>query len=162
MKEKSSRRLFSLAIAGAALALLVIVGARYFHGAHAHEHHGDDGEAALVLNEGRRWETDATLREGMERIRDLAASMRRVLSGQRLDPTQAAAVAQGVRDEISRMIALCKLAPKADAALHVLISDMLKGADGLARPETAVESLALMRHALEQYPRYFEHPGWKP
>src|SRR5688572_24079265 len=39
--------------------------------AHAHAHaHGEAG--VLTLNEGRRWETDAPLRLGMQRIQDAA------------------------------------------------------------------------------------------
>ena len=43
----------------------------HFHGQHAEGH--EHGETALTLNEGQRWETDVSLRTGMQRIRDAVA-----------------------------------------------------------------------------------------
>lgn len=126
---------------------------------HSHEHdHGDHATAAsLVLNAGKKWAIDAPLREGMQRIQLLAAPLR---AGQSLTPEQARAVATGVHGQIAYLIDNCKLEPQADAVLHVLIGDLMAGADALASAPSSARGGDLIRHALARYPRYFEHPGW--
>jgi len=74
------------------------------------------------------------------------------------DPVQARAIAAGVHEQLAYLVANCKLDPAADAVLHALLADLVKGADGLTVDGEA--GMALIRHALDQYPRYFDHPGW--
>ncbi|MCC7200711.1 MAG: DnrO protein, partial [Gammaproteobacteria bacterium] len=66
----------------------------------------------------------------------------------------------GVRDQIAFMVSNCKLEPKADAVLHVMIADLSTGADELASPATRPAGLQRIRKALQQYPEYFAPAGW--
>jgi hypothetical protein len=121
------------------------------HGAHDHS-----DNPALTLNDGKKWETDATLRRGMARIAALVAPLAAKREGERLDPIEAARLADGVRDEVNILVSNCRLEPRADAALHVLIGDMLAGADILSQPEPSIEGVRTISDALDLYPRYFE------
>lgn len=126
-----------------------------------HEHHGAHGEAAapqLVLNKGAKWQTDEALRTGMQRVRQ--AVERHAGHAHSIAPDKGAKLAADVQGGVAYMVENCKLAPEADAVLHVLIADMLKGADLLANPHHANEGLALVHGALEKYPAYFQHDGW--
>lgn len=149
-----------VALAMAALATLAALGGCAQPGSpavqgHDHDHDGHGGTTVPVLDDGRKWDTDGPLRNGMERIQALVAPL---APGQTPDPARAAAIAAGVQDQIAYLIANCKLDPAADAVLHALLADLVKGADALA--SDGKTGMALIGHALEQYPRYFDHPGW--
>jgi hypothetical protein len=122
----------------------------------AHGVHDHSDKPVLTLNDGKKWETDATLRRGMARIAALVAPLAAKMEGERLDPIEAARVADDVRDEVNILISNCRLEPRADAALHVLIGDMLAGADILSQPEPSIEGVRTISEALDLYPRYFE------
>lgn len=128
----------------------------------AHRAHDRPDKPALTLNDGKKWETDATLRRGMARIAALVAPLAAKREGERLDPIEAARVADGVRDEVNILVSNCRLEPKADAALHVLIGDMLAGADILSQPEPSIEGVRMISEALDFYPRYFEDADLAP
>lgn len=142
-----------LGIAGAAVVGLALHGRDRDE---AHRAHDRQGEAALTLNDVKKWATDATLRRGMARIAALVAPLAAKMEGERLDPIEAARLADGVRDEVNILISNCRLEPKADAALHVLIANMLAGADILSQPEPSIEGVRMISDVLDLYPRYFE------
>lgn len=140
-------------------ALLGLPGCSHFHEAHQHQHGADDSAAQLTLNNGKKWATDEPLRLGMSRIKALVDPVGDVTPDQSLDPAQAKAIAKGVERQVAFLVSNCKLEPKADAVLHVLIGDMLQGAQALAQPAPTGRGLVLIRRALERYPEYFEPAG---
>jgi len=64
---------------------------------------------------------------------------------------------------VAHAVEHCKLDAKADAMLHLLITDLLVGAEvmegkaGKPRHDGAVQVM----QALKSYGKYFRHPGWK-
>lgn len=148
----------ALAVAGVAVGLWT-----HFHGQHAAGHeHGEHGEAALSLNDGQRWETDLPLRTGMQRIRDAVAPVVHAQAAGRLSASDADRLVATVQENVNYLIANCKLAPKADATLHVIITDLLSGSGMLkAEPASPAGSLLVVQ-ALRRYADYFAHPDWQP
>lgn len=111
---------FALALAGPALAQTA-----------AHEHDAASPHA-LSLNQGRKWATDEPLRAGMGRIRGLVdARLGQAHAGQ-LGPAQYRELGAQVEAEVGRIVAECKLEPKADAMLHLVIADLGEGTDAMA------------------------------
>ena len=161
------------ALFGAGFLLLPILTGCDRHGESAHQdakhahteqasHHSHDSPAetaGLKLNAGAKWPIDAPLREGMQRIHNLIEA---TSADATLMPEQATATSNGVRQQVDYLIANCKLSAEADAVLHVLIAELLAGADALAKPESSAQGLDQIRQALAQYPRYFDHPDWPP
>ncbi len=92
----------------------------------------------------------------MGRIRDAVAA-----AGPAPSQEAAAALAQTVREQVSYLVANCKLKPRADAALHVLIADLLAGAESMVAAPSSGEGLERIGSVLRRYPEYFEHPGWQ-
>ena len=130
----------------------------HFHGDHGHDHHGD-ASVQLTLNQGQKWPTDEPLRTGMGEIRDLVTQA--TTNGvNHLNADQAGQLSQGVQEQVSFLINNCKLEPEADAALHVLIGEMLQGAEMLKDSSSMSQGLAILIHALDQYPLYFDHENW--
>jgi hypothetical protein len=160
----TTRRISITAPAAALLALVVgVTAATMPFPAHAQHDHGHDAQATagLVLNDGARWATDEPLRTGMQRIRNSAAPALAAEPGA-LSQKDAAALATAIREQVSYLVANCHLEPKADAVLHVLIAELLGGAGELERDPRSAGGLPRIAHALQQYPEYFDHPGWKP
>jgi len=131
--------------------------------AQGHSHSHDAAESAqLTLNNGRKWTTDDNLRQAMSRIRDaLAAELPAIHSG-KATAKQYRALAQKTDDQIAFMVKNCKLDPKADAMLHLVLADIIAGADAMKGKDSdeAHKGAAKIAHALDNYAAYFDHPGW--
>jgi len=144
----------------AALSALPVLEAR------AQEHdHGDEGGAqTLQLDHGNKWATDAPLREAMTAIRD-ALQVDHPAIHARTQPSAAyQALAQHIDAQIAHIVAHCKLPTDADANLHVLLAQIIGGADAMRESgdlEQARAGAVRVIQALNQYPQYFDHPGWK-
>lgn len=150
--------LTALVVAGVAVGLWT-----HFHGQHAAGHeHGEHGKAALTHNDGKRWETDLPLRTGMQRIRDAVAPVVLAQAAGRLTASDAERLATTIQENVNYLIANCKLAPKADATLHVIITDLLSGSGMLKAEPASSAGSSLLVHALSRYADYFAHPDWRP
>ncbi len=164
-------RQWSLAIlASCVSASLALTGCSTMHDMHSSdaelhppnaEHNEHSDHAALSLNEGNKWSTDEPLRKSMQAIDELMIPIQATAPDHLLDSKQGKAIALKVRQQVDYMITHCELEPKADAALHVLIGDLLVGANELQVPGTSPSGVSRIDQVLEQYPRYFEHPGWQ-
>jgi hypothetical protein len=132
-------------------------------GHHDHQHDGG-GVAKLTLNNGRKWSTDESLRQGMSRIRDtLEANLPAIHTG-KTSPAQFEALAKKVNGELAFIVKNCKLDPQADAMLHLVLADIIAGADGMAGKDKGLgrrEGALKIVQALESYAAYFDHPGWR-
>ncbi|MDH4234620.1 MAG: hypothetical protein OEV15_05755 [Gallionella sp.] len=132
---------------------------------HSHESHASHAQEApkLTLNNGKKWETDDNLRMAMSRIRDaLSAELPAIHSG-KATAAQYQALVQKTNDQIAFMVKNCKLEPKADAMLHLLLADIISGADAMAGKDigNARKGAEKIAGALDNYPTYFAHPGWQ-
>lgn len=131
----------------------------------AHQHEPGASPSTLRLNDGKKWATDAPLRQGMENIRAAMAAALPAVHANKLSSAKYNGLAKQVSNEVAGIVANCKLDPQADAQLHLIIADILGGVDAMQgktksikRQTGAVQVLG----ALEKYDTYFDHPGWKP
>lgn len=132
----------------------------------AHNHQHEHAVAAtLQLNAGQKWETDAALRQAMGNIRQAMAGSLHAIHENRLSKNGYAGLAKKVKNEVGNIVANCKLEPKADAQLHLIVAELLEGAGEMAgkvktgkRQDGAVRVIG----ALEKYGQYFADPGFKP
>ena len=135
----------------------------HFHRGHTAGHdHDEHGETALSLNDGKRWEADLPLRTGMQRIRDAVEPVVLAQTKGRVAAPDTERLAAAIQENVSYLFANCKLPPKADATLHVLITDLLSGSAMLKEDPNSRAGSALLVEALRKYPTYFDHPAWKP
>ncbi len=125
---------------------------------HAHQHHTN---AALQLNQGAKWQTDAPLRKGMQQILAEAMKAKPGFHDGNLTPAEAETLAHNIHVQVEYIINNCKLEPAADTTLHVLIGDLLQGAESMKKAPLSNEGLPKIIRALNTYPEYFDHPGWQ-
>jgi hypothetical protein len=151
MKQAAIALAFALAFAGPAAAA---------GDAHEHEHGHGAGEAKLVLDHGRKWQTDAPLRQGMENIRAVVARDVKAIHADKATPKQYEALADKVKGEVAYIVQNCKLPEDADAQLHLVIAELLAGADAM-KAERRREGVERVARALNKYGEFFNHPGWR-
>lgn len=129
-----------------------------------HHHHSAAAQQKLELNAGQKWETDAALRKGMTALRAaIAGALSAEHSGKAGVPTYEAA-AKKVNAQLAYIVANCKLDPKADAQLHVVLGDIMSGVETLEgkKPDQQRQAgLVATAQALNTYGDHFAHPGWK-
>jgi hypothetical protein len=119
----------------------------------------------LTLNQGRKWATDEPLRVGMGRIRGLVEPQLGAAHAGKLTPAQYRELATQVETEVGGIVANCKLEPKADAMLHLVIADIGAGTDTMAGKDAKTSpalGLVKVAQAVNQYGSHFDHPGFKP
>lgn len=163
MNSIRTLRTRALAMAAATAALAVATPAPAQHD-HAHEA-GTAAIANLRLDDGKRWPTDVSLREGMAKIHAAFAADHPAIHAGKETDAQYEALAARIETEVNTIVANCRLPPAADANLHYLIADLLQGV-GLMRGQDPGRSrhdgAALVHGALRAYPQYFDAPAGKP
>lgn len=129
--------------------------------AQEHSHEGGAGSLSeLTLNNGAKWQTDAPLRKGMEGIRhDLAAALPRIHDG-KLPAEGYGQLAEKVHGHVEYMVGNCKLPPEADAQLHLVLAQMMDGADAMKSGPDRTTGAVKIVQALDAYGRHFDHPAW--
>lgn len=136
-----------------AITVALAFGAPLAYGQAGHDHGHAASEAQLVLNQGKKWPTDAPLRQGMENIRTaLGGGMKY------------GALATKVSTEVAGIVQNCKLEPEADAQLHLVIADIMAGVEmleGKVKGETRRAGAERIARALDAYGEHFDHAGWK-
>jgi hypothetical protein len=148
--------------------LLLIAGLLTFPGMLAAETVNHDHDAAardkIELNAGKKWATDEPLRKGMTAIKALVGVAQPAAHAGKLTSVQYDALANDVNAQIAYMVQNCKLDPRADAQLHIVIGDIAMGTEtmqgkhpGKRRALGVVEVIT----ALNTYGEYFNHPGWQ-
>lgn len=157
-------------VAGISVVVLAVLG--YFAWTHlhhesAHDHasghdHASHAATALTLNAGKRWATDEPLRLGMQRIRDAVMPVLGGTGQPTVGAAQAKAMAESVQVQVNFLFQNCKLEPAADAALHVLITEILAGSAAVATDPASQTGPAQLLAALRKYPEHFDHPNWQP
>ena len=130
-----------------------------------HHHHDESSTAVqkLQLNAGKKWATDAALRQSMDEINQVMATALPLIHKERFTHSDYAALATTINQWIGYAIEHCKLEAKADAMLHLVIAELMAGAQIMEGKTAAArhDGAVRVRQALESYGKYFQHPNWK-
>ncbi len=149
-----------LSLSAAMLALPLMVQAAD----HSHHDHGASAPQSIQLNAGKKWATDDALRRGMGSIRTLAEKALPAAHAGKLTPAGYDALANDVNAQIAFVVENCKLDPKADAQLHIVIGDLTNGVEamqGKQPGQSRAMGVVEISRTLNTYGKYFNHPGWK-
>ncbi len=129
-----------------------------------HHHPHDEHPAELQLNAGKKWETDAPLRQSMTELRQLFASNLEGIHANEIALGGYHELARNTESAVSRIVAQCKLPPAADAQLHIIVAELLSGAEMMsdhANAGTAHKGAVKVIESLNRYGQYFNDPGFK-
>ena len=100
----------------------------------------------------------------MGEIRALLAPQLGPIHAGRLPSADYQALGAAVEQKVAAIVAECKLPPDADAMLHLIVADLVAGADIMqgktdGKPAEGAHKVVTAANA---YGRYFDHAGWKP
>jgi hypothetical protein len=133
---------------------------------HDHEHGASStAPSVLAFKQGKKWPTDASLRQGMSGIRDAMEEPMPAIYAGKADSVQFEIRAKRVNEQIAFMVQNCKLDKETDAMLHLVLAEIIAGAEAMEGKNKKLDrrgGAAKVMHALENYDRYFDHPGWRP
>jgi hypothetical protein len=116
------------------------------------------------LDHGKKWATDEPLRKNMNDIRTALVAKQEGIHKGTLKPEDYKVLGRLVEARVASIVAECKLSPAADANLHLIVAELIGGADamqGKSKATPAAGATQVVR-AVNDYGRYFNHPGWKP
>lgn len=146
------------------LVALALAAASTIQAAEAHHHHHGAGEPVkLQLNAGKKWATDEPLREAMNDINQAMSNALPAIHKDQFGNGDYQTLAATVSAKVGYVVAHCKLEPKADAMLHLVIADLMAGAEIMEGKSVQArhDGAARVLEALKSYGKYFQHPGWK-
>ncbi|MCX7515038.1 DnrO protein [Frateuria sp. STR12] len=126
--------------------------AQHDHATHAHV-------TPAVPPRAQRWDTDAALRDGMDRIHTALEELRHYEMGH-MDLTMALDRVGLIEQAAADIFARCKLPPQRDAVLHGMLVSLLGAAREFRADPQDMAQVEAMRTAVADYPRYFDAPRW--
>jgi len=144
------------------LVALVLAAASNIQAAETHHHHHAAEPAKLQLNAGKKWATDAPLRQAMNDINQAMAKALPAIHKNQFGNEDYLALAATISARVGDAVAQCKLEPKADAMLHLVIADLMAGAEIMEgkSAQTRHDGAVKVLEALKSYGKYFQHPAW--
>lgn len=129
---------------------------------HSHKHeHSEQADMGMVLDDGKKWKTDAPLRKGMGSIHQAIEKAEKAFESKTLTQKEGKELSSHINKELMYMVENCELQPKADASLHVIIGEMMHGIGELSKAPDSDKGFPRIHNALKQYPKFFDHPDWE-
>lgn len=120
------------------------------------------GSSGLMLNNGAKWPTDGALRHGMSEIRTLVAdALPKVHSG-RFPASDYQRLANVILGQVESISANCKLPQEVDAQLHLVLAQVIDGAEHIKSGKAPVDGVVTVIGGIDAYGKHFDHPGWQP
>ncbi|AMQ89766.1 MULTISPECIES: hypothetical protein [Pseudomonadales] len=133
-------------------------------GAAIHQHDHGDAPFELHLNNGEQWAIDAPLSKAMGEIGQAMRESLQVIHEDRLAAEDYVPLAKRVNDGVAYMVANCQLPPAADAQLHMIIAQLMAGAEKMAgsSADSPRDGAVQVIGALDAYDKYFDDPSFVP
>lgn len=131
--------------------------------ADAHDH-GKSAPHKLELNAGKKWGTDAALRQAMSTIHTSVSQTLPTAHAGKATAADYNAFSKDVTAQITYMVENCKLDPKADEQLHLIVADLMQGAEvaqGKEGEKSRAAGVVKVAQAANAYGKHFDHAGWK-
>jgi len=129
----------------------------------AHDH-GSAAPQQLQLNAGKKWDTDAPLRQAMSAVRQSVAQTLPAAHAGKATPADYDAFGQAIHQQVAYMVENCKLPAAADEQLHIVVAELMAGAEaaqGQHGEGQRAAGVVRVAKAANAYGKHFSHQGWK-
>lgn len=124
-------------------------------------HHHEQSSDQLSLNQGEKWSIDDSLHTGMNNIKQAMNTNLDDIHYNRFSKQQYVDLAKTLEQQLSYLFENCKLAPEADAQLHILLAKIMQGVDKMKNSAKPKQGAILIIQSLNNYPVYFNDPNWQ-
>lgn len=127
--------------------------------ADAHRHAGPQADGTEPTATGTaRHATDAALRTAMERVRNAVGAFEHARHGH-MGPEQVRALSAHLDEQVLRVFRECRLPPREDASLHVILATLAKASRAMRERPGDFAPVDAMERALADYARMFDDPA---
>lgn len=126
-----------------------------------HQHHHENQPSELVLDHGKKWSIDDSLHLGMTKIKHEIEANLDAIHYQQFTTEQYQALAVKLDNHLHFIFENCKLAPAADAQLHVLLARVMGGIDKMKHAANKKQGAVDIIRALQLYPEFFADSHWQ-
>lgn len=126
--------------------------------------HGSADPQKLQLNAGKKWDTDAPLRQAMTAVHKSVTQILPSAHAGKATTVDYDAFGSAINQQVAYMVENCKLPPEADAQLHIIVADLMAGAEaaqGKQGENKRAAGVVQVAKASNAYGKYFNHAGWK-
>lgn len=154
---------FNLIVSLFIAALTISFSDSVFAESHDH-HHEENAKSALKLNNGKKWKTDAPLKAAMTEIKSLIEKNIGKIHEEKMKDEEFVALSDAIKVQLDSIFKNCKLPPKTDQMVHVVLLKIIEGNNEMKEKASAKDRHAgtvKIVEALSEYGKYFAHPGWK-
>ena len=131
--------------------------------ADAHDH-GKPAPHKLELNAGKKWGTDDALRQAMSTIHQSVSQTLPAAHSGKAKVADYDAFGKGITAQVTYIVENCKLEPAADEQLHIIVADLMSGAEaaeGRQGEKQRAAGVVKVAQAANAYGKHFDHTGWK-
>lgn len=131
--------------------------------ASAHDH-GSAAPQQLQLNAGQKWETDAPLRQAMAAVHQSVTHILPNAHAGKATPADYDAFGHAIDQQVAYMVENCKLPAAADDQLHIVVAELMAGAEaaqGKHGENQRAAGVVQVAKAANAYGKHFSHQGWK-
>ena len=129
----------------------------------AHDH-GKSAPHKLELNAGKKWGTDDALRQAMSTIHQTVSQTLPTAHSGKAKVADYETFGKDVTAQITYIVENCKLDPKADEQLHIIVGDIMNGveaAEGKQGDKKRASGVVKVAQATNAYGKHFDHAGWQ-
>jgi hypothetical protein len=130
--------------------------------AEGHDHGHAAESIQLQFDQGKKWQTDAVARRGMDEIRNAIMKSAPAIHKKTFTPAQYEALGAHVMTQVNDMITNCKLSEGADIQFHIVLAQIIKGVDEMKVAASSNQGTERIVQALTEYGKYFTHARWQP
>lgn len=135
-----------------------------FAAEHAEHKHDSATHAQLKLNNGKKWNSDEALRQAMSNIHASVTSALPAIHAGKLKSTQYDALGKEIQGQLVFIVRNCKLDPKADEQLHLILGGITGGinmATAKQNTQKRAQGIHAIAESINAYGKYFDHPDWQ-
>ena len=122
------------------------------------------GNAPQTPAQGKQWETDDAVRQGMATIRQSMQANQASIDNGRLNAHDYQRLATVIDQNLTTMVTNRKSSKEAETALHLVVLIDLQHSLDLMRSASTVQLQRVgalgVQQSLRNYGQYFKHPGW--
>ncbi len=154
-------RILTLMFAG----FMVFTGPAMASDEHDHHHASTGDKAQKLLKPEKKYETDAALRSNMGAIRAALQKKMPDVHGRKLKAEEYSTLSTEINKSVQTIFKECKLKADADAALHLILADVMAGSKAMKSGPNAddrAKGFLKIAKGLETYGQIFNDPSWKP
>ena len=117
-----------------------------------------------TLDQGKKWETDAVVRQGMENIRQVMVARQPRIAKAELNAQDYRQLTETIEQHLAAVMQNRKISKGAEKAFHLVVMvDLTQNLNlmrtGATVPLQRVGALGVLQ-SLRLYGEFFQHPGW--